>query len=79
MFYTYIIFSKIGNIYYKGFTQNLEKRIIDHINGESKFTSQFCDWVIVYSKSHESKKEAIIEEKRLKKLNRNSIEKLIQI
>ncbi len=77
MFFTYIIFSKIGDIYYKGFTENLENRINQHNLGESHFTSQLNDWILVYSKSYNSKKEALIEEKRLKRLNRKSIEKLV--
>ena len=35
-------------------------------------------WVLVYSKAFGTKKEALVEELRLKKLNRKSIETLIQ-
>jgi putative endonuclease len=37
-----------------------------------------ADWKLVYSKSFEIKREALQEEKRVKKLNRASIERLIQ-
>jgi putative endonuclease len=77
MFYVYILYSKSSNVYYKGFTTNLIKRLENHLSGKSKYTSTKTDWVLVYSKEFEIKKDALIEEKRLKKLNRASIEKLI--
>jgi putative endonuclease len=77
MFYVYILYSKSSNLYYKGFTTNLIKRLENHLSGKSKYTSTKTDWVLVYSKEFEIKKDALIEEKRLKKLNRASIEKLI--
>jgi putative endonuclease len=43
-----------------------------------KYTSQTRDWKLVYTNTFHTKKEALIEEKRLKKLNRVSIEKLIK-
>ena len=77
MFYVYILYSKSSNLYYKGFTTNLIKRLENHLSGKSKYTSTKTDWILVYSKEFEIKKDALIEEKRLKKLNRASIEKLI--
>jgi putative endonuclease len=78
MFYVYIIYNQTLDIFYKGFTENLEKRIFGHQNGMSRFTSQNNDWVLTYSKSFQTKKEALIEEKRIKKLNRKSLELLIK-
>jgi putative endonuclease len=77
MFYVYILFSETIDVYYKGFTTNLEERILYHNSRKSNYTSKVSDWVLVYSKSYEIKKEALLEEKRLKKLNRDSIIKLI--
>jgi putative endonuclease len=76
-YFVYILYSSILDVYYKGFTTNLEQRIASHLEGKSKFTSQAKDWNLVYSKSFETKKEALIEEKRLKKLNRISLDKII--
>jgi putative endonuclease len=78
MFYVYIIYNQTLDIFYKGFTENLEKRIFGHQNGMSRFTSQNNDWVLTYSKSFQTKKKALIEEKRIKKLNRKSLELLIK-
>lgn len=55
----------------------MERRITEHNLGLSHYTSSGCPWNLVYLQEVDSKKEAIIEERRLKKLNRKSIEKLI--
>ena len=77
MFYTYIIFSKSLNIYYKGFSTDIEMRLTYHNSGKSPYTSKVSDWELLYCLSFETKKEALIEEKRIKRLNRTSLEKLI--
>ena len=77
-YFVYILFSKSLNVYYKGSTANLEQRLIYHLEGSSVYSSRANDWVIVYSKKFDTKKEALIEEKRLKKLNITSLEKLIK-
>ncbi|MEO0059249.1 MAG: hypothetical protein RLZZ312_896, partial [Bacteroidota bacterium] len=48
-----------------------------HNLGENEFSSRAKDWIVVYSKLFSTKKEALIEEKRIKKLNRISILRLI--
>jgi putative endonuclease len=78
MFYVYIIYSKNFNVYYKGFSENVAQRLIYHNENRSKYTANKGPWELVYLKSFETKKEALIEELRLKKLNRASIEVLIQ-
>ncbi len=77
MFYVYIIYSKSCNIYYKGFTLDRDTRLEYHNSGKSPYTSKANDWELVYSAVFETKREVLIEEKRLKKLNVTSIEKLI--
>ena len=77
MFYTYIIFSKSLQVYYKGYSADLTQRLEKHNGGNSTYTSKANDWEMVYWKSFLTKKEALIEEKRLKKLNVNSLQKLI--
>jgi len=77
-YFVYILYSASLNIYYKGFSTDVEKRLEYHLTSHSKFTSQTKDWKVVYTKEFESKQLALIEEKRLKKLNRASLEKLIE-
>jgi putative endonuclease len=78
MFYAYILHSKNLQIYYKGFTSDLVQRLISHNSGKSNYTSRTDDWIMVYCKSFPTKREALLEEKRLKKLNVISLQKLIQ-
>jgi len=77
MFYVYIIYSKAFNVYYKGFSENISQRLLYHNDNKSRYTSNKGPWELVYSKGFETKKEALIEELRLKKLNRKSLETLI--
>ena len=76
-FYVYILYSASLDVYYKGFSTDVEKRLEYHLNSQHKFTSKAKDWVIVYVQEFSEKTDALLEEKRLKKLNRNSIEKLV--
>jgi putative endonuclease len=78
MFYVYIIYSKDFDVYYKGFSENVAQRLLYHNENRSRYTSNKGIWELVYTKSFETKKEALVEELRLKKLNRKSIEFLIQ-
>ncbi|MBL7885422.1 MAG: GIY-YIG nuclease family protein [Flavobacterium sp.] len=78
MFYAYILFSETLQVYYKGFTSDLAHRLISHNSGKSNYTSRADDWEMVYWKSFPTKKEALLEEKRLKKLNAISLQKLIR-
>jgi len=67
MFYTYIIKSQCGR-FYIGSTKNLLKRISQHNNGESKWTSRFKNWKIVYKEEFETRSKAVQREMFLKKL-----------
>ena len=77
-YYVYILYSSYLDVYYKGFTTNVDQRLTNHLNGKSIFASQVNDLIIVYKMGFETKREALSEEKRLKKLNRNSIERMIK-
>ena len=76
MFWVYIL-KNPDCIYYKGFTENLPKRFKQHNNDEGRFTAEKGPWVLVYVKSFETKRAALIEEKRVKRLNKESLERLI--
>jgi putative endonuclease len=78
MYYIYIIYSKDFDVYYKGFSENVAQRLLYHNENRSRYTSNKGIWGLVYSKAFETKKEALVEELRLKKLNRKSIELLIK-
>ena len=78
MYYTYIIYSSSHTIFYKGITDNPERRLFEHNNNLSRFTADKGPWEMVYLKEWNTKKEALIEEKRIKRLNVRSLELLIR-
>jgi putative endonuclease len=77
MFYCYIIYSETHNKYYKGFTENPDKRLQQHNNGESRFTKNFIPWKLVFIQSFENKADALKREKVLKKYSHAQILQLI--
>ncbi len=78
MFYVYIIYSDSADKYYVGYTTDLEKRLIEHNSGISKFTSRCSDWEIKYTESFTDRESAIQREKEIKnKKSRKYIEWLI--
>ncbi|AYO57934.1 excinuclease ABC subunit C [Chryseobacterium sp. 6424] len=76
-YFVYILYSAELDVYNKGFSTDVSQRLEYHLKGLHKFTSSARDWKIVYTAAYQTKKEALIEEKRLKRLNRTSILKLI--
>ena len=78
MHFVYIIFSPSANIYYKGYSLDPFRRLQQHINKESHFTSKFTDWNLVHLEVFYSKSHALKREKILKKYAHIQIESLIQ-
>ena len=78
MYYVYIIKSLAKGIYYKGVTENFERRLEQHNLGLSTYTSNAIPWVLVYLEVHETKRAALIQEKKLKKNKTVYIEWLIE-
>ena len=66
-YYVYIIQSQKDQSYYIGYTQGLEKRLMDHNRGRGRYSSRKSPWNLVYSEEVNTKKEAIIREKRIKR------------
>jgi len=76
-FYTYILLT-INNKFYCGYTDNLEKRFENHLNGTAaKFTKANKPVKIVYHKEYTTKIEAMKAEYRIKQLTREQKENLI--
>ncbi len=76
-FYVYILQSDVDGSFYKGFTENYEIRLQQHNNGESNYTSKKIPWKLVYAELHETKRNALIREKNLKKATHERINALI--
>ena len=77
-FYVYIIQSEIDNSFYKGFSEDVFKRLLQHNAGESNYTSTKIPWKLVYYEEQPDKKTALIRERNLKKADKNRITELIK-
>ena len=66
-FFVYILFSNKLNKYYVGQTEDLERRLIQHNEGESAFTSSGTPWILIYSEEKSIRKDAILLETKIKK------------
>jgi len=74
---TYILKCNDGS-YYTGITNDLEKRVSDHENGNgAKYTRGRGPFKIVYQQTQENRSEASKRENEIKKLTRSEKENLI--
>lgn len=76
-FYVYIIQSMTDNSYYKGFSEQPMKRLMQHNNKESFYTASKTPWKIVFLQVFEHKADALKREKVLKKYSHSQILQLI--
>ena len=75
--YCYIIYSLDFDKYYKGYSINPCIRLIQHNNGESRYTKKFLPWKLVYIETLKDKTSALKREKALKKYSKDQIVELI--
>ena len=66
-YYVYILQSEIDSTFYKGFTENPIKRLVQHNAGEMNYSSKKIPWKLVGLLIFDTKKEALVAEKKLKK------------
>lgn len=66
MYYVYILRSKKNNQQYTGFTNDLQRRLDEHNNGESGYTSTRRPYELMYYEASRNVKDAIAREKYLK-------------
>ncbi|MBJ97100.1 GIY-YIG nuclease family protein [Mesonia oceanica] len=66
MYYVYVLRSLKDGRLYKGLTQNVEKRLKQHNQGENRSTKGFTPWELVLTKSFDSREKARDYEKYLK-------------
>jgi putative endonuclease len=77
IFWVYILHCE-NNAYYTGYTNDLAKRFLAHVNGTgSKYTRSFKPLNIVFSIALHTKSSAMKLEKYIKRLSRAQKEKLI--
>jgi putative endonuclease len=66
MFFIYAIKSKVRNYIYVGMTNNVERRLIEHNNGENRSTKAYKPFVLIYTEAFPTRIEAREKEKYLK-------------
>ncbi len=76
-YYVYILQSKIDNTYYKGFTENPLQRLAQHNAGEMNYTSKKMPWAMVCLFLFDTKREALILERKLKKFDHTRLNSII--
>ena len=77
-YYIYIIYSEKRDRYYIGYCSEIETRLSKHNYGATPSTRSGIPWKLVYYEEYNTKTEAIIREKDIKKKkSRDYIEKLI--
>jgi putative endonuclease len=77
-YYVYMLQSQFDGTYYKGFTTDYTRRLEEHNSGGSRYTSGKKPWKLIYVEKCQSKREALVREKSLKRSNSNNIIWLIQ-
>ena len=78
MYTVYILYSTKIDRYYVGYTNDLERRFLEHNRKKGKFTDRGIPWEIVYTEEFELKDEASTREQAIKKRkSRTYIEGLI--
>ena len=77
MYKVYILISEKFAKTYVGFTDNLDRRLIEHNSGKSEFSSRYKPWKILYFEDHEKLENAVSREKYFKtSAGRNKIKTL---
>ncbi|WP_158728568.1 MULTISPECIES: GIY-YIG nuclease family protein [unclassified Flavobacterium] len=66
MYFVYIIKNHQG-LFYKGYTQNLERRLLEHNTNVSRYASGKGSWLLLYFGGFETKTAALKGDLRLKK------------
>jgi putative endonuclease len=67
LFYTYILYSEKLYKYYDGSTNDLERRLLDHNRGKTSFARTGMPWILRYTESFPTRKEAVAREMEVKK------------
>ena len=61
-YWVYALWSESHDKIYVGFTNNLERRLSQHANGESTYTRKFRPWQCFFTEMASTKEEALKKE-----------------
>ena len=65
-FYVYILTNLNKTVLYTGITNDLERRLFEHKNGSSEFTTKYNCYYLIYWEHHKYVLNAIDREKQIK-------------
>ena len=66
MFIVYILYSNSTDRYYVGYTNDLERRLVEHNRKKGKYTDGGIPWCLVHKEEYGLKAEAMNREKFIK-------------
>jgi putative endonuclease len=69
-YYVYILQSQKNQQFYIGSSNDPDNRLAGHNRGNTKSTSRYRPWKLVFTQKYDSKAKAIHIEKKLKRLKR---------
>jgi len=78
MYYVYIIESQKSGIFYKGSTSDCERRLDEHNKGINHYTRGKGSWKLIFVQQFETKSEALLKEKKLKRCNKEYLKWLVE-
>jgi putative endonuclease len=77
MYYVYMIESQQSGIFYKGSTSDYIRRLAEHNNDVNNYTRGKGPWILIFVQEFETKSAALIQEKKLKRCNKEYLRWLI--
>lgn len=66
MYYVYVLYGKMYNKFYIGYTDDLRRRVREHEDGRSRTTKTMGKLKLIYYEACLSKRDALIRENQLK-------------
>jgi putative endonuclease len=78
MYYVYIIESQKSGIFYKGSTSDYDRRLDEHNEGINHYTRGKGPWKLIFVQQFETKSEALLKEKKLKRCNKEYLKWLVE-
>ncbi|MCK6618438.1 MAG: GIY-YIG nuclease family protein [Cyclobacteriaceae bacterium] len=72
-YYVYILQSQLNLSFYKGHTDDLNRRVAEHNAGNVAYSKKFKPWNLVWFTAKPTKNQALALEMKLKNLSRNRL------
>ena len=66
MFFVYVLYSDGFDKHYVGLSENVDKRLKEHNEGQNKSTKPYIPWRVVHLEEYKTRNEARTREKYLK-------------